>query len=99
MHDFLAWLGSWIHFGCSHVDPYLCEARGDYDDDGETSFNLIFAAGGGVFLLPPFQRNLLLFLIPLAGVVVSSSYVLLKALTPFTVLAFIMFEVVKKNRL
>lgn len=81
------------------MDPYLCEARGDYNGDGETSYNMIFAAGGGVFLLPPFQRNLLLFLIPLAGVVVSTSYVLLKALTPFTVLAFIMAEVTKKNRL
>ncbi|EJK67906.1 hypothetical protein THAOC_10988 [Thalassiosira oceanica] len=99
MHDFLARLGSLIHFGCSYMDPYLCEARGDYNGDGETSYNMIFAAGGGVFLLPPFQRNLLLFLIPLAGVVVSTSYVLLKALTPFTVLAFIMAEVTKKNRL
>ena len=99
MHDFLAQIGSWIHFGCSYMDSYLCETRGDYDGDGESSFNIIFAAAKSVFLMPPFLRNLLLFLIPSAGVVVSTSYVLLKALTPITALAFIMVEVAKRNRL
>lgn len=99
-HDFGSRLASFIHFGCSYMDSYLCEEEVDnFDGEGENSYNIIFAAGSTILLMPPFQRNLLLILIPTAGMVVATSYVLLKALTPIIVLAYFMVAVVKKNRL